>query len=57
MEFLKIEKQMIYFKVYYQCDLILKDGENYKPIQISYSIDNSKTKERDERYYRSLQIS
>ena len=49
MEFLKAEKQIFYFKEYYECDLIVKENEIYKPIQISYSINDIETREREQK--------
>ncbi len=47
MEFFKAEKQIYYFKDYYECDLVVKENESYKPIQISFELDDPETKERE----------
>lgn len=47
MEFFKAEKHIYYFKDYYECDLVISEKESYKPIQISFALDNPETKERE----------
>lgn len=47
MEFIKKETQIFYFKDVYECDLIIKEDNVYKPVQISYTIENSETRERE----------
>lgn len=47
MEFLKLEKEVFYFKDKYECDLIVKDKEELNAVQISYNLSDSETKERE----------
>ncbi len=47
MEFIKRETQIFYFKDVYECDLVIKENNVYKPVQISYTLENSETQERE----------
>ncbi len=47
MEFLKLEKEIFYFKDKYECDLIVKDNEELNAVQISYILSDSETKDRE----------
>lgn len=47
LEFLKSGKEIYYFKHNYECDFIIHNNGDYLPVQVSYDISNTKTKERE----------
>jgi len=47
LEVLKQEKELAYFKNNVECDFILKEKNRYLPLQVSYSIQNLETKQRE----------
>ncbi len=47
LEFLKQEKEIYYYMDKNECDFITKDKNILHPFQVSYSIDNIETKERE----------
>ncbi|MDY0143816.1 MAG: ATP-binding protein [Bacteroidales bacterium] len=47
LEFLKSNKDIYYFKHNYECDFIIHSNGDYLPVQVSYDIHNTKTKERE----------
>ena len=47
MEFIKQAKEIFYFKDRYECDIILVEDGEYMPVQISYSVLDKETKERE----------
>jgi len=46
LEFLKSGCELFYFKNNYECDFIVKQGARYLPVQVSYEISNTETKNR-----------
>jgi len=47
LEFMKAEKELFYFKNKKECDFIVKDKNEYLPVQVSYEINNNDTKLRE----------
>lgn len=47
LEFLKSNTDIYYFKHNYECDFIIHSNGDYLPVQVSYDIHNTKTKERE----------
>lgn len=47
LEFLKQERQLFYYKDNYECDFIVKSNNEYEPFQVSWSIFNAETKQRE----------
>jgi predicted AAA+ superfamily ATPase len=47
LEILKQDKEITYFKNNVECDFIMKEKNNYLPVQVSYSIQNAETKQRE----------
>lgn len=47
LEFMKAEKEIFYFKKNYECDFIVRNKNNYLPVQVSYDITDSDTKQRE----------
>ena len=47
LEFMKAEKEIFYFKNNKECDFIVKDKNEYLPVQVSYEINNNDTKLRE----------
>ena len=47
LEFIKSGYDVFYFKEKYECDFIVKKGNNFLPVQVSYFLENGKTKERE----------
>jgi len=46
LEFIKSGYDVFYFKEKYECDFIVKKENNFLPVQVSYFLENGKTKER-----------
>jgi len=47
LEFVKLGYAVFYFKEKYECDFIVKKENKLLPIQVSYFLENDKTKERE----------
>lgn len=47
MEILKAGKEIMFFKEKKECDFIIKDKNKLIPLQVSYSVENQSTKERE----------
>jgi len=47
MEFLKAGKEIFYFKHKKECDFIVKEKNNFLPVQVAYEINNNETKQRE----------
>ena len=47
LEILKAGKELMYFKNIMECDFIIRDRKSYFPVQVSYSLQDSDTKERE----------
>jgi uncharacterized protein len=47
LEILKSENNIFYFKNNQECDFIIAKKNNYLPLQISYSLSNAETKQRE----------
>ena len=47
LEFVKLGYNVFYFKEKYECDFIVKKENKLLPIQVSYFLENDKTKERE----------
>ncbi len=47
LEFLKAGKEIFYFKNNKECDFIVKDKNNFSPVQVSYDIEDNDTKQRE----------
>ncbi len=47
LEFLKSEQEVFYFKNSKECDFIVKSGSEYKPVQVSWSLDDESTRKRE----------
>jgi len=47
LEFMKAEKELFYFKNNKECDFIVKDKNEFLPVQVSYEINNNDTKLRE----------
>ena len=47
MEILKANKEIMFFKAQKECDFIVKDKKKITPLQVSYSIENEDTKQRE----------
>lgn len=47
LEFLKAEKEIFYFKDLHECDFIVKSKDTLLPVQVSWNLDDHKTKERE----------
>lgn len=47
MEFLKSNKRIFYFKANRECDFIVEDQNSFLPVQVSYAMHDSETKERE----------
>lgn len=49
MEFIKAEKEVFYYKDKYECDFVVKNGNDFIPIQAAYSLDDEATRQREYR--------
>ncbi len=47
LEFMKAGKELFYFKKNYECDFIVRNKNNYLPVQVSYDITDNDTKQRE----------
>lgn len=47
LEILKAQKEVSYFKNIIECDFIVKEKNNYTPVQVCFSMKNSDTKKRE----------
>ena len=47
MEFIKAGKEVFYFKDKSECDFIVNTNGDFNPVQVSYDISNSETRERE----------
>jgi len=47
LEILKQNKEISYFKNIVECDFIIQEKNKFLPVQVSYSIQNSDTKQRE----------
>ena len=47
LEILKSGKELMYFKNNLECDFIIKDRNILTPVQVSYTVQNSETKQRE----------
>ena len=47
LEFIKSDYHVYYFKEKYECDFIVKKENKFFPVQVSYFLENDKTKERE----------
>ena len=47
LEFLKYEKQIYYYKNVYECDFVVQNGNDYRPVQASYSLQQQETFDRE----------
>ncbi len=47
LELLKFDYNINYFKDNYECDFIIKNNNNYTPVQVSYTLSNAETKQRE----------
>ena len=47
LEFMKAEKEIFYFKNNKECDFIVKNNNNFTPVQVAYKINNTDTKLRE----------
>lgn len=47
LEILKSGRELMYFKDNQECDFIIKDRKTFSPVQVSYSIQDSDTEERE----------
>ena len=47
LEYLKSGKDLFYFKGNHECDFVVKDGNDFSPVQVSWDILETSTKERE----------
>jgi uncharacterized protein len=47
LEYLKAGKELFYFKGNHECDFILKEGNTFSPVQVSWDMIEASTKERE----------
>jgi len=49
LELIKSDCKVFYFKEKYECDFVVEKDNKFLPVQVSYFMDNSKTKDREMR--------
>jgi len=47
LEFMKLQKQVFFYKQLTECDIVLKENDSYLPVQISYRLDQEDTSKRE----------
>ena len=47
LEFMKAGKEIFYFKKNHECDFVVRNKNNYLPVQVSYDITDNDTKQRE----------